>query len=839
MESLYRKYRPKTFEDVVGQQHVVSTLEHAVLEGKTSHAYLFCGPRGTGKTTMARILAKALMCEKGPGHLPDGTCEQCTLIAEGEHPDVYELDAASRTGVDNVREEIISRVGYAPVRGSYKVYIIDEVHMLTTAAFNALLKTLEEPPSHVVFVLCTTDPQKVPATILSRVQRFDFHPIAADEMLAHLESVCESEGFTYEPAALELVVRHARGGMRDALSSLEQLSVFGSGSITLALTRDMLGEVSSSTLHVTAKALAERDVPTLFSTVASLVDAGRDLLQFTRELAAHLRDVYVVAAVGPKPGVVTATTEELEVLGSEASEFGSVDRLARALMVIGDASSEMRTATNQRLVLEIALTRIARPKSDLTLESLADRVSSLEARLSLLGEGVPVAAVAQPLGAPGQQASAGERGPQAAAPANPASAAAQTASTPAAPEARRVEHRVAPPSAPYAHPWERGQEAPAGGSPAPQVRPAKPATVPAAPTNPQPAAANALRAQAQREAPRQVPPAPAPSRKPQAPKPQTSKPNATSSSSAYPAVTDPGELQRRWKQVVEGLLAKDPPRGSLLMQSTAMQDDGEHLLVNLPKGSGFAVKMLDRKDVRTVVDRAVAEVFGYRSINYVEASLAGADIARARRSAPAAPKKTPVAPQPQQAPRPVPSVPAPAPAPVSVPAAAPPAQASAPAQSGYAMPWDDEAVPYDDASAVSYDEEAQEAAFAAPVVPEPSPSSVGGATAPDPAPAPPRQEATPVPSPAPVKSAAPSPAPTPAADPVSPAAATAPPATTANGEPLPQDVDRLMQMLTSVFGDGVTVSVEHPDGAGGDSGSESGSDAGGEGLSPDSYGDED
>ena len=439
MESLYRKYRPKTFEDVVGQQHVVSTLEHAVLEGKTSHAYLFCGPRGTGKTTMARILAKALMCEKGPGHLPDGTCEQCTLIAEGEHPDVYELDAASRTGVDNVREEIISRVGYAPVRGSYKVYIIDEVHMLTTAAFNALLKTLEEPPSHVVFVLCTTDPQKVPATILSRVQRFDFHPIAADEMLAHLESVCESEGFTYEPAALELVVRHARGGMRDALSSLEQLSVFGSGSITLALTRDMLGEVSSSTLHVTAKALAERDVPTLFSTVASLVDAGRDLLQFTRELAAHLRDVYVVAAVGPKPGVVTATTEELEALGSEASEFGSVDRLARALMVMGDASSEMRTATNQRLVLEIALTRIARPKSDLTLESLADRVSSLEMRIASLGEGVPVAAAAQPRQASGQQAPAGERKPQGAAPASPAPAAAQP--VPAAPEAYRVEHR--------------------------------------------------------------------------------------------------------------------------------------------------------------------------------------------------------------------------------------------------------------------------------------------------------------------------------------------------------------------------------------------------------------
>ena len=190
MESLYRKYRPLTFDSVVGQQHIVSTLEHAITEGRLSHAYLFCGPSGTGKTTMARILAKALLCrnaeaaraEGASGCMPDGTCEECELIAEGNHPDVYELDAASRTGVDNVREEIINSVNFAPVRGKYKIYIIDEVHMLTTAAFNALLKTLEEPPAHVIFVLCTTDPQKILETILSRCQRFDFHRIGNEDI---------------------------------------------------------------------------------------------------------------------------------------------------------------------------------------------------------------------------------------------------------------------------------------------------------------------------------------------------------------------------------------------------------------------------------------------------------------------------------------------------------------------------------------------------------------------------------------------------------------------------------------------------------------------------------
>ena len=646
MESLYTKYRPQTFEQVVGQKHVVETLKRAVVEGRTSHAYLFCGPRGTGKTTMARLLAKALMCEKGPGQLPDGTCEQCRLIAAGEHPDVAELDAASRTGVDNVREEILSRVNYAPTLGRCKVYIIDEVHMLTPAAFNALLKTLEEPPEHVVFIMCTTDPQKILATILSRVQRFDFHSIGNDEMQAHLAYVCGEEGFTYDDAALELVVRHARGGMRDALTSLEQLSVFGNGNISVAAAQDFLGEVSGSVLGGVVNALAKRDVPALFGEVEKLMSSGRDLLQFTKELAARMRDVYVVAAVPCATDVVSARGADFEALRSEAAAFGSVDRLSRILTVLGDASSEMRTATNQRLVLEIAFTRIARPEADLTLDALADRVAYLEHELETLKKSdLPVAAPSQPAPTPqvnqGTPATAPATAPSAPAPAAPVQpaaapqAVAQPGATVPAPVAGRAGGVSPRPSRAASEP--QGERRGAGRNPSRPAGPTEPAAAP-----------------------------------------------------ARPAMTDPAELQRTWKRVVDNLVHEAPSKGSLLMSSSPVSDDGEKLVVSLPKGSRFAAKMLERADVRETVDGCVRVAFGHRQLVFVESSMANKAIANAERAA-AAPVPRPAAPA---------SAPAPAPV-VPRPAAAPAPAAPQPAAPAYDAPWDD-VPPYTDNDAAAY-----------------------------------------------------------------------------------------------------------------------------------------
>ena len=569
MESLYRKYRPLTFDSVVGQQHIVSTLEHAITEGRLSHAYLFCGPRGTGKTTMARILAKALLCrnaeaaraEGASGCMPDGTCEECELIAEGNHPDVYELDAASRTGVDNVREEIINSVNFAPVRGKYKIYIIDEVHMLTTAAFNALLKTLEEPPAHVIFVLCTTDPQKILETILSRCQRFDFHRIGNEDIERRLAYVCEQEGFDYDDEALAIVARHAKGGMRDALSTLEQLSVFGNGTVHADDARSLLGEVSDQILGEFTRAIADRDVAELYGLIRAQVEEGNDLLELTRDLVAHVRDVYVACVAGARAELFEGGVEQAEALAAEAAAFGEhpADRLARVLTVLDDAALEMRGASDVRLVLEIACTRLTRPEADLTIEALAERVARLEAMVA--NAAVPASVAAARASAPAASAPAVQQ---------PTLISGARAATPAA---------TAAPAATSAHqggmPWDRGAAVPAA-QPAPKS--AAPAPAPAASTVP-------------------------------APKPQTNTAAQVAAAGAAetPAVEDAGELQRKWAEVVERVKARQASYAGLLLNARATADDGSKLTVSFPAGSTFAIKMLGRADTQSVVLPTVSE----------------------------------------------------------------------------------------------------------------------------------------------------------------------------------------------------------------------------------------
>lgn len=595
MESLYRKYRPLTFDSVVGQQHIVSTLEHAITEGRLSHAYLFCGPRGTGKTTMARILAKALLCrnaeaaraEGASGCMPDGTCEECELIAEGNHPDVYELDAASRTGVDNVREEIINSVNFAPVRGKYKIYIIDEVHMLTTAAFNALLKTLEEPPAHVIFVLCTTDPQKILETILSRCQRFDFHRIGNEDIERRLAYVCEQEGFDYDDEALAIVARHAKGGMRDALSTLEQLSVFGNGSVHADDARSLLGEVSDQILGEFSRAIADRDVAELYGLIRAQVEEGNDLLELTRDLVAHVRDVYVACVAGARAELFEGGSEQAEALAAEAAAFGEhpADRLARVLTVLDDAALEMRGASDVRLVLEIACTRLARPEADLTIEALAERVARLEAMVA--NGAVPASVAAAQAAAPAASVPAAAQQPTLISGARAAAPAASAA--PAATSARQG-----------GMPWDRGAAVPAA-QPAPKSAAPAPAPKPVTPA-PQPVAA----------------PAPAPATVP-APKPQSNNAAQVAAAGAAetPAVEDAGELQRKWAEVVERVKARQASYAGLLLNARATADDGSKLTVSFPAGSTFAIKMLGRADTQSVVLPTVCAVFGRRAVDYV------------------------------------------------------------------------------------------------------------------------------------------------------------------------------------------------------------------------------
>ena len=590
MEALYRKYRPSTFADVVGQEHIERTLKNAIEQDKVSHAYLFCGPRGTGKTTTARILAKALMCEKGPTIEPDGTCEECQAIAQGTHPDVYELDAASRTGVENVREEIISRVSYAPTRGTWKVYIIDEVHMLSTAAFNALLKTIEEPPSHVVFILCTTDPQKVPETILSRCQRFDFHRISIESIVARLGAVCAEEGVEFEAEALDLIAHRAEGGMRNALTSLEQLIAYCGGKATLEGAQSLLGSLDNADLSEIVEAIGRRDAAACFNWVAQYVETGADLAQFVHDLAEHVRTLYLMSMAGLDVELQISESMRTVMIG-ELKLFGQ-DRLSRMLVLLGDVSKELRVSSNPRLTFEIALTRMVRPESDLTLEALAERVEELERRLSMLGNASSPAEVA-----PSASVRVGGGAPQYAAvpaqstshaPSAPVAASAGSSGQPA-PSAQVPAALVAQDASGRNAAWPQGSVSAPVAPSAPQTPPAVASSVPQA-SAPTPA----------------VQPAGSFSQAP-----ETVQPRQAAALTAQVDLSNPAAVQRLWHSVTASLRKVNPARGVLFMNAkVSAEADGQGVVVEFGKDSAFAFNAAQKAEVQELLAKTIQTVAG-------------------------------------------------------------------------------------------------------------------------------------------------------------------------------------------------------------------------------------
>lgn len=400
--ALYRQWRPQDFNALVGQKAVKTTLKNALASGKIAHAYLFSGPRGTGKTSMARILAKALNCEQGPTAEPCGQCSNCQRIVQGTSLDVIEIDAASNTSVDNIRD-LREQVAFTPAESRYKVYIIDEVHMLSTGAFNALLKTLEEPPAHAVFILATTDPQKVPATIQSRCQRFEFRRVTVDEIAEHLAMVAAGSGIEADADALRLIAIQAEGGMRDALSLLDQCGVMAKR-VTVATVREVLGIVGREALHELTGAIGRRQLPQALATLNLLLEQGKDVKQVLTELIEYLRALVLYLAVPDYEEIYLTDTKE--ALAELAPLFGR-DRLLAAEERLHSAIQELRGSMRPRITAELCLLDLCRVEGS-TLAALSARIEQLERQLAggvmpvyqqapVNAQPVPAVAVQQPI----------------------------------------------------------------------------------------------------------------------------------------------------------------------------------------------------------------------------------------------------------------------------------------------------------------------------------------------------------------------------------------------------------------------------------------------------------
>lgn len=395
--ALYRKFRPQEFEDVKGQEHIVTTLKNQIKADRIGHAYLFCGTRGTGKTTIAKILARAVNCEHPIDGSPCNTCKTCRAINEGASMNVIEIDAASNNGVDNIRE-IREEVAYRPTTGKYKVYIIDEVHMLSTGAFNALLKTLEEPPSYVIFILATTEAHKIPITILSRCQRYDFRRITADTIAARLQELMDKEGNDVEEKAIRYIAKAADGSMRDALSLLDQCIAFYLGEkLTYEKVLENLGAVDTQVFSSLLRQILQQDTAGTIKTLDDIIIQGRELGQFVTDFIWYLRNLLLISTSEHPEEAVDASAENLERM-KEESNMVDAETLMRYIRIFSELSNQIKYASQKRVLVEIALIKLCQPVMEMNLDSLYDRVRVLEEKLQngVTVQSVPVENYGQP-----------------------------------------------------------------------------------------------------------------------------------------------------------------------------------------------------------------------------------------------------------------------------------------------------------------------------------------------------------------------------------------------------------------------------------------------------------
>jgi DNA polymerase-3 subunit gamma/tau len=565
---LARKWRPQTFDAVVGQDAITRTLRNALASGRIAHAYLFAGPRGIGKTTTARLLARALLCTARTGPEPCGKCAVCVEGLAGTLVDVIEIDGASNRGIEEIRT-LRENVKYSPARGKYKVYIIDEVHQLTEAAFNALLKTLEEPPPHIVFVLATTDPRDIPPTVLSRVQRFDFRPIAPDVLRASLEHILNEEKIAFEPAALPVIVRAAEGSLRDALSLLDTAIAYGEGRLEAETTAKLLGATAPVTVRAFATAIVGHDTAAALEAIDRAARDGEDLLAFTRDVIELLRLTLVLkASPNAKPADLTHTEgNELRRLGESAS----LDEILYVLRAFLEADALMRESPHPRVELEIATVRSTRRPVPQALDDVLRRVDEAQREMR-------------------QQALASPSAP----PAAQASLLPGSEPTPGRAEGRRP-GAVVPSTTP-------SSGTPPGGAPSS-----------AAPPAPRAAASAAAPAQRPATPPPPVPPAPTP----------PGSPPPAGSSTAPPAQ----DLGTAWERVVEEVMKRKPTLGGVLTQARPGGVADRELTIVL-HGNHFHREMLADVANRELVVQAVRRcVAGAERVNVVAGGEAAGSIA--------------------------------------------------------------------------------------------------------------------------------------------------------------------------------------------------------------------